>query len=78
MISIELIIPERELRLCVRVRKRLKVGELKSFLRGFSGLDNDCFFIIDGRNNVPDDVTLSEAGIHDGSGVIIGIENDEH
>ena len=72
MISIEIILAEQEIRLCARAPETLRTGDFKKFLRGFFGLKNDCFFMFDGKPDVPPDMSLKEVGMHDGSGVMIG------
>ncbi len=71
MISLELILPEENKRLCVRVRETLKVGDLKRFLRRSFGINNSSILLLTGKKNVSDDMSLTEAGMFMGSGVII-------
>ena len=75
MISIELIFPLRDKRVCMRVEESLPVGELKSYLRKNLGINNDCIYLLTPKENITDDMTLSEAGMCTGSGVIISDDN---
>lgn len=71
MISLELILPEEDKRLCMRVRETTKVGDLKGFLRRSFGINNDSILLLTNRKNVSDDMSLTEAGMYMGSGVIV-------
>ena len=71
MISIELIFPLRDKRVCMRVEESLPVGELKSYLRKNLKINNDCIYLLTPKENVSDEMTLYEAGMRTGSGVII-------
>ena len=77
MISIELIFPMREKRVCMRVGETLSVGDFKRFLRQNYRINNDCIYLLTPKENITDDMTLSEAGMCTGSGVIISDDNSE-
>ena len=71
MISIELILPTIQKRLCMTVRESISVGEFKKHLRRFFNIKNDCIFMLTQREIISDDMSLTEAGMFTGSGVII-------
>lgn len=71
MISIELILPKENKRLCVRVGEKMSVKEFKCFLSRFYNVKYDKILMITSEKNVTDDMTLTEAGMYTGSGVII-------
>ena len=71
MISIELILPTMQKRLCMTVRESTSVGEFKKYLRRFFDIKNDCIFMLTACERITDDMSLSEAGMFTGSGVII-------
>lgn len=71
MISIELIFPTVGKRLCMRVGETTSVGEFKRYLRNFFNINNSCIFMLTPVENVTDGMSLVEAGMYMGSGVII-------
>ena len=71
MISIELIFPTKEKRLCARVDETISLGDFKKNLCKNLGINNDCIYIISCPENVSDDMSLSRIGMCNGSGVII-------
>ncbi len=71
MISIELILPKEDKRLCVRVGEKMTVKEFKCFLSRFYKVKYNRILMLTSQKNVTDDMTLTEAGMHTGSGVII-------
>ena len=71
MISIELILPEKGKRLCMRVGEETSVGELKRYIRSSFGVKNENIFMLASKEIITDDMTLSEAGMYTGSGVLI-------
>ena len=71
MISIELIFPTKGKRMCMRVVETTSVGDLKRYLTTFFGVKNEDIFILTSDENISDDMTLSEAGMYTGSGVLI-------
>ena len=71
MISIELIFPIKEKRLCARVDETISVGDFKKNLCRNFGINNDCIHIISCPEKVSDDMKLSQIGMCNGSGVII-------
>ena len=71
MISIELILPEKGKRLCMRVGETTSVGELKRYLRSSFKVKNESIFILSPKESITDDMTLKEAGMYTGSGVLI-------
>ena len=71
MISIELIFPQKGKRLCMRVGKKTLVGDLKKYIRTFFGVGAGNIFLLTGKEDVSDDMTLEEAGMYTGSGVVI-------
>ena len=77
MISLELIFPIQDKRVCMRVKESMTVGDLKRFLRDNYKINNNCIYILTPKENVPDEMTLSEAGLCTGSGVIISDDNSE-
>ena len=74
MISIELIFPVQDKRLCVRVSETISIGDFRRKILSYLGIKNGRVFIPQGRKNITDDMTLSEAGMHSGSGVVIEYE----
>ena len=74
MISIELIFPIQDKRLCARVSESLSIGDYKRKILPAQGIRNGCIFMPGTNKNITDDMTLSEAGMHSGSGVIIEYE----
>lgn len=77
MISIELAIPAQDRRLCVRADESITIGEFKKKIRQFSGNKNDRILLLTAQEIVTDDMTLTQAGLYDGSGVMIEIGRDE-
>ena len=77
MISIELVIPSQDRRLCVRADESITIGEFKKKIRQFSGNKNDRILLLTAQEIVTDDMTLTQAGLYDGSGVMIEIGRDE-
>ncbi len=71
MISIELIIPDEDKRLCVRVGEDMTVKEFKCFLSRYYNVKYDRILMLTSVNHVSDDMSLAEAGMYTGSGVII-------
>lgn len=71
MISLELIFPVKDKRLCARVDESMSVAELRKNLCRIFGIKNDCILIPNLPSGERDDMTLAEAGMHNGSGVII-------
>lgn len=71
MISIELIFPVQQKRVCVRVNETTHVGEFKRYLARFYKVKYDCILMLSNNKNVTDEMTLSEAGMFTGSGVVI-------
>ena len=63
MISIELILPKYNKRLCVRVGEKMTVKEFKCFLSRFYKVKYDNILMLTQEKN--------EAGMYTGSGVII-------
>ena len=53
------------------VRESTSVGDFKKYLRRFFDIKNDCIFMLTQRELISDDMSLSEAGMYTGSGVII-------
>ena len=76
MISIELVVPSQDRRLCARADESITVGEFKEKIRQFSGNKNERIFLLTAQENVTDDMTLTEAGLYDGSGVMVEIGRD--
>ncbi len=76
MISIELIIPSQDKRFCVRADESITVGEFKKKIGEFSGNKNNRILLLTAKKKVSDEMTLSEAGLYNGSGVMIKIEKD--
>lgn len=74
MISIELVFPEREKRMYVRVDESMKIGDFKTKISRFLSKNNCRILMFSGRTDLPDGVTIREAGLRNGSGVIIEIE----
>ena len=74
MISIELIFPVKEKRVFMRVAETTRIGDLKKYLRENYKINNDCIYLLTAKENITDDMSLSEAGMHSGSGVIISDE----
>ena len=77
MISLELIFPIQDKRVCMRVKESMSIGDLKKFLRNNFRINNDCIYLLTSKEIVSDDMTLSEAGMCTGSGVIISDDNSE-
>ena len=71
MISIELIFPLKDKRLCARVDETMSVADLKKNLCRIFGIKNDCILIPNLPERGQDDMCLKDAGMHNGSGVII-------
>ncbi len=71
MISLELILPEADKRLCIRVKETIKIRDLKSYLKRSFGINNDNILFLTHVRSVSDEMSLSEAGLYMGSGVII-------
>ena len=71
MISLEIIIPSQSKRLCMRVGESISVGEFKRYLRVFFDIKNDCIFMLTSKEFVTDGMSLTDAGMYTGSGVII-------
>lgn len=71
MISIELIIPKEDKRLCVRVAGKMKVKDFKSFLSRCYSVKTEEILMLTPVKHVTADMTLLEAGMYTGSGVII-------
>ncbi len=61
----------------MRVKKSMSVGDLKKFLRDNFKINNDCIYLRTPKENISDEMTLSEAGMCTGSGVIISDDNSE-
>ena len=76
MISIELIIPSQDKRLCIRADESITIGEFKKKIRDFSGNKNKRILLLTAQEIVTDEMTLTEAGLYDGSGVVIEIERN--
>ena len=76
MISIELIIPSQDKRLCIRADESITIGEFKKKIREFSGNKNKRILLLTAQEIVTDEMTLTEAGLYDGSGVVIEIERN--
>ena len=75
MIALELILPTRNKRLCMTVGETTTVGEFKKYLRQFFDVNNERIFMLSGQDITSDDISLSEAGMYTGSGVIIDDES---
>lgn len=71
MISIELIFPLKDKRICARVDETMSIGDLRKNLARILGLENGCIVIPNIPEGESDDMTLKDAGMHNGSGVII-------
>ncbi len=71
MISIELIFPSKSKKLVMRVGESTSVGEFRRYLRKFFNVSNNCIFMLTPKENVTDGMSLTEAGMFMGSGVII-------
>ena len=76
MISIEMIIPSQDKRFCVRADESITVGEFKKKIRDFSGNKNNRILLFTAQDLVANEMTLTEAGLCNGSGVMIKIERD--
>ncbi len=76
MISIELVIPSQDKRFCVRADESITIGEFKKKIREFSGNKNNRIYLLTAQDIVTDDMTLTEAGLCNGSGGMIEIEHD--
>ena len=76
MISIELIIPSQDKRLCIRADESITIGEFKKKIRDFSGNKNKRILLLTAQEIVTVEMTLTEAGLYDGSGVVIEIERN--
>lgn len=74
MISLELIFPETERRLFARVDESMTIGELKKQIMIFGGKNNRGILLVSSHKNITENMTLKEAGLHNGSGVIIADE----
>lgn len=70
MILIELIFPERNKRLFLTTEESISVGEFEEFLNDFFELKNSRILIMTGRT-VSGEMSLFEAGVHTGTGVMI-------
>ena len=64
MISIELIFPLKDKRLCVRVDESISIGEFRSKLCKFFNVKNEGIFMLTIPESVSDDISLSEAGMY--------------
>ena len=73
MISLELVFPEREKRMYVRVDESMKIGEFKKKIRMYFSKNNCRILMLSGRHDLTDGMTIREAGLRNGSGVIIEI-----
>ena len=71
MISIELIFPLQGKRLCMRIDRKTTVGDLKRYLRESFKVTDDKIFLLSTSKAVTDDMTLEDAGMYTGSGVLI-------
>ncbi len=71
MISIELIFPLKGKRLCMRVAETTSVGELKRYLITCFGVEKEDILILASGENISDEMSLADAGMHTGSGVLI-------
>lgn len=71
MISMELIDERDKKRLFIRVEKKTKIGDLKRFLTTEFAINNNSILLQNTGRKVTDDMTLIEAGLCTGSGVII-------
>ena len=71
MISIEVIFPLKDKRLCARVDETMSVADFKKNLRKIFGIKNGCIVIPNVPEGECEDMTLRELGMHNGSGVII-------
>ena len=78
MISIELVIPAQDRRLCVRADESMTIGDFKKKIGEFSGNKNNRILLLTAQDFVTDGMTLAEAGLCDGSGVMIKIERDRY
>ncbi len=76
MISLELVIPAQDRKLCVRVDESMTIGEFKKKIRDFSGNKNNRILLFTAQDLVANEMTLTEAGLCNGSGVMIKIERD--
>ena len=76
MISIELIIPSKDRRLCIRTDESITIGEFKKKIREFLGDKNKRILLLTAQEIVTDEMTLTEAGLYNGSGVVIEIERN--
>lgn len=74
MIALELILPTRNKKLCMTVGETTSVGEFKKYLRHFFDVNNERIFMLSGTEITSDEISLSEAGMFTGSGVIIDDE----
>ncbi len=74
MIALELILPTRNKKLCMTVGETTSVREFKKYLRNFFDVNNERIFMLSGHEITSDDISLSEAGMNTGSGVIIDDE----
>ena len=71
MISIELILIGSNKRLCMTVDETTKIGDFRRYLRRFFGIKNECILILSEQEKITDEMSLSEAGMYTGSGVVI-------
>ncbi len=71
MISLELVFPLKDKRLCARVDETMTIADLRKNLCRIFGIKNDCILIPNIPEEDCEDTCLKEAGMHNGSGVII-------
>ena len=71
MIALEIILPTANKRLCMTVAETTKIGELKKYLRDFFEIKNGRILMLSAGDDVPDEMSLAEAGLYTGSGVVI-------
>ena len=71
MISIELIFPLKDKRLCARVDESISVGDFKKKICSIYGINNSSIYMLSCPENVSDEMSLSEIGMCNGSGVMI-------
>lgn len=71
MISLELIFPGQGKRMCAHVCEKITVGEFEKKITDFFGIKNGRVLLLSDRKNVSKDMTLKQAGMHTGSGVIM-------
>ena len=71
MISIEIIFPLQDKRLCARVDETMSVADFKKNMCRIFRIKNDCIVIPNIPDGECDDMSMADAGMHNGSGVII-------